>query len=113
MVVQNISANGKETDLTFTIKSEDINKTEKLLRNNKKIKFRDILINKNLSKISIIGVGMITTPGVTYRMFQALAKKKINIQVISTSEIKISVLINKKYTQRAITVLHKEFKLNN
>ena len=113
MVVQNISANGKETDLTFTIKSEDINKTEKLLRNNKKIKFRDILINKNLSKISIIGVGMITAPGVTYRMFQALAKKKINILVISTSEIKISVLINKKYTQKAIAALHKEFKLNN
>ena len=113
MVVQNISANGKETDLTFTIKSEDINKTKKLLRNNKKIKFRDILINTNLSKISIIGVGMITAPGVTYRMFQALAKKKINILVISTSEIKISVLINKKYTQKAIAALHKEFKLNN
>ena len=77
MVVQNISANGKETDLTFTIKSEDIKKTEKLLKNNEKIKFRDLLINKNLSKISIIGVGMITTPGVTYRMFQALAKKKL------------------------------------
>ena len=113
MVVQNISANGKETDLTFTIKSEDIKKTEKLLKNNEKIKFRDLLINKNLSKISIIGVGMITTPGVTYRMFQALAKKKINIQVISTSEIKISVLINKKYTQKAVSILHKEFKLNN
>ena len=113
MVVQNISANGKETDLTFTIKSEDIKKTEKLLKNNEKIKFRDLLINKNLSKISIIGVGMITTPGVTYRMFQALAKKKINIQVISTSEIKISVLINKKYTQKAVAILHKEFKLNN
>ena len=113
MVVQNISANGKETDLTFTIKSEDIKKTEKLLKNNKKIKFRDLLINKNVSKISIIGVGMITTPGVTYRMFQALAKKQINIQVISTSEIKISVLINKKYTQKAVAILHKEFKLNN
>ena len=113
MVVQNISAKGKETDLTFTIKSEDIKKTEKLVKNNKKIKFRDLLINKNLSKISIIGVGMITTPGVTYRMFQALAKKKINIQVISTSEIKISVLINKKYTQKAVAILHKEFKLNN
>ena len=113
MVVQNISANGKETDLTFTIKSEDIKKTEKLLKNNKKIKFRDLLINKNVSKISIIGVGMITTPGVTYRMFQSLAKKQINIQVISTSEIKISVLINKKYTQKAVAILHKEFKLNN
>ena len=113
MVVQNISANGKETDLTFTIKSEDIKKTEKILKNNKKIKFRDLLINKNVSKISIIGVGMITTPGVTYRMFQALAKKQINIQVISTSEIKISVLINKKYTKKAVAILHKEFKLNN
>ena len=113
MVVQNISANGKETDLTFTIKSEDIKKTEKLLKINKKIKFRDLLINKNVSKISIIGVGMITTPGVTYRMFQALAKKQINIQVISTSEIKISVLINKKYTKKAVAILHKEFKLNN
>ena len=113
MVVQNISANGKETDLTFTIKSDDIKKTEKLLKNNKKIKFRDLLINKNVSKISIIGVGMITTPGVTYRMFQALAEKQINIQVISTSEIKISVLINKKYTQKAVAILHKEFKLNN
>ena len=113
MVVQNISANGKETDLTFTIKSDDIKKTEKLLKNNKKIKFRDLLINKNVSKISIIGVGMITTPGVTYKMFQALAKKQINIQVISTSEIKISVLINKKYTQKAVAILHKEFKLNN
>ena len=113
MVVQNISANGKETDLTFTIKTDDIKKTEKLLKNNKKIKFRDLLINKNVSKISIIGVGMITTPGVTYRMFQSLAKKQINIQVISTSEIKISVLINKKYTQKAVAILHKEFKLNN
>ncbi len=111
MVVQNISANGKETDLTFTIKSEDIKKTEKLLKNNKKIKFRNLLINKNVSKISIIGVGMITTPGVTYRMFQALAKKNINIQVISTSEIKISVLVDKKNTLKAISVLHKEFKL--
>ena len=113
MVVKNISANGKETDLTFTIKTDDIKKTEKLLKNNKNIKFRDLLINKNVSKISIIGVGMITTPGVTYRMFQALAKKQINIQVISTSEIKISVLINKKYTQKAVAILHKEFKLNN
>jgi len=111
MVVQNISADGKETDLTFTIKSDDINKTEKLLRNNKNIKFRDILITKNVSKISIIGVGMITTPGVTYRMFKALSQKKINIQVISTSEIKISVLIKKAYLKKAVAALHKEFKL--
>ncbi len=111
MVVQNISSNGKETDLTFTIKNEDIKKTEKLLKKNKKIKFRSILIKKNVSKVSIIGVGMITTPGVTYRMFKALAKNKINIQVISTSEIKISVLIDKKFINKAVYALHKEFDL--
>ena len=111
MVVQNISSDGKETDLTFTIKNDDIIKTERLLRNNQKIKFKNILIKKNVSKLSIIGVGMITTPGVTYRMFKALAKNKINIQVISTSEIKISVLINKKLIKKAINSLHKEFNL--
>ena len=79
MVVQNISDNRKETDLTFTIKSEDLLKTLKLVKQNKKIKFRDLIVNKNVSKVSIIGVGMITTPGVTYRMFQTLADKKINI----------------------------------
>ena len=111
MVVQNISPNGKETDLTFTIKAEDLNKTKKIIQDNKSIKFKKVLFQKGVSKISIIGVGMITTPGVTFRMFQALANKKINIQVISTSEIKISVLINKKDAKKALVTLHKEFKL--
>ena len=111
MVVQNISANGKETDLTFTIKNEDLNKTKKIIKENKNINFRKLLFKKDVSKISIIGVGMITTPGVTFRMFQALANKKINIQVISTSEIKISVLIDTKDVKKALNVLHKEFKL--
>ena len=113
MVVQNISANGKETDLTFTIKSEDLNKTKKIIKENKKINFKDLLFDQNVSKVSIIGVGMVTTPGVTYRMFQALAKQKINIQVISTSEIKISVLIDKRNTKKALMALHKEFHLDN
>ena len=113
MVVQNISANGKETDLTFTIKTDDLNKTKKIIEANKTIKLRKLLIKRNVSKVSIIGVGMITTPGVTYRMFQALAKKNINIQVISTSEIKISVLIDRKNTKKALIALHKEFKLDN
>ena len=112
MVVQNISSNGKETDLTFTIKSDDLNKTKNIILKNKKINFRKLLFKKGVSKISIIGVGMVTTPGVTFKMFQALAKKRINIQVISTSEIKISVLIDKKNTKKALEVLHKEFKLN-
>ena len=113
MVVQNISPNGKETDLTFTIKTEDLNKTRKILQENKNINYRKLLFEKGVSKISIIGVGMITTPGVTFRMFQTLANKKINIKVISTSEIKISVLIDKKNTQKALIALHKEFKLHH
>ena len=112
MVVQNISSNGKETDLTFTIKSDDLNKAKRTILENKKISFKSLLVDKNVSKISIIGVGMVTTPGVTYRMFQALARKKINIQVISTSEIKISVLIDKKNIKKAIKILHREFKLD-
>ena len=113
MVVQNISAGSKETDLTFTIKLEDLYKTRKLLENNNSINFRKLIVNKNVSKVSIVGVGMITTPGVTYRMFKALAKKKINIEVISTSEIKISVLINKKNLKKSVEILHQEFKLSS
>ena len=112
MVVQNISANGRETDLTFTIKNEDLNKTKKIVNENKNINFKKLIFDKNVSKISIIGVGMVTTPGVTFRMFQALANQKINIQVISTSEIKISVLVDKKNIKKAISALHKEFKLD-
>ena len=111
MVVQNVSANGKDTDLTFTISSDDLSKTTKLVKQNRNINFKKLIIDKNVSKVSIIGVGMITTPGVTYRMFQTLANKKINILVISTSEIKISVLINKKNQKKAVSALHKEFKL--
>jgi len=110
MVVQNISANGRETDLTFTVKLDDLSKTEKLIKTNKKIKFRQLKVDKNVSKVSIVGVGMITTSGVTYRMFQALAKKRINILVISTSEIKVSVLVNKINLKKAIAALHAEFK---
>ena len=113
MVVQNISSNGKETDLTFTIKSDDLSKTEKLIKKNKKINFKKIIVDDKVSKVSIIGVGMITTPGVTYRMFNALAKKNINIIVISTSEIKISVLVSRKDLNKAISILHKEFNLEN
>ena len=112
MVVQNVSPNGKETDLTFTIKKDDLNKTKKIILDNKDIKFRNLIFKKGVSKISIIGVGMVTTPGVTFRMFQALASQKINIQVISTSEIKISVLIDQRDTKKALTVLHKEFELD-
>ena len=85
----------RQTDLVIAAA-----KTKKIIQLNKNIKFRKLILKKDVSKISVIGVGMISTPGVTFRMFQTLANKKINIQVISTSEIKISVLIDKKNTKK-------------
>ena len=113
MVIQNISPDGKETDLTFTIKRNDLNKAIKLIKSNKKnVKFKSISADKKVSKVSIIGAGMITTPGVTYKMFRALAQKKINILAISTSEIKISVIVNELNTTRAVKKLHSVFNLD-
>ena len=111
MVVQTTSVDGKKTDITFTIKNEDFKRTQKLLKDNNKIDFKKLLVDENVSKVSIIGVGMVTTPGVTYRMFKAISRKKINILAISTSEIKISVLIKKKNIKSAVSALHKEFNL--
>ena len=112
MVVQTSSPDGGQTDITFTIIKDDIKNCIKILKENKKISYKKIIHDDKVSKVSIVGAGMIATPGVTYRMFQALAKKKINIMVISTSEIKISVLINQKNIKKAIRVLHKEFDLD-
>ena len=112
MVVQTSSPDGGQTDITFTIIKDDIKNCIKILKENKKISYKKIIHDDKVSKISIVGVGMIATPGVTYRMFQALAKKKINIMAISTSEIKISVLINQKNIKKAIRILHKEFDLD-
>jgi len=113
MVIQNISPDGKKTDLTFTIKRNDLSKAIKLIKSNKKnVKFKSISTNKKVSKVSIIGAGMITTPGVTYKMFRALAQEKINILAISTSEIKISVIVTESNTTRAIKKLHAAFNLD-
>ena len=112
MVVQTSSPDGGQTDITFTIIKDDVKNCIKILKENKKISYKKIIHDDKVSKVSIVGAGMIATAGVTYRMFQALAKKKINIMVISTSEIKISVLINQKNIKKAIRVLHKEFGLD-
>ncbi len=112
MVVQTSSPDGGQTDITFTIIKDDIKNCIRILKENKKISYKKIIHDDKVSKVSIVGAGMIATPGVTYRMFKALAKKKINITVISTSEIKISVLINQKNIKKAIRVLHKEFDLD-
>ena len=113
MVIQNISSDGKETDVTFTIKREDLNKTLNLIeKSNKKINYKKIIHDDKVSKVSIIGAGMIANPGVTYKMFRSLANEDINILAISTSEIKISVLVKENYTQKAVKALHKIFELD-
>ena len=112
MVIQNVSSDGKTTDITFTIKREDLNKSLDLLKKNKNINFKNLSYKNNVSKISIVGAGMVTTPGVTYKMFRSLAEEKINILAISTSEIKISVIINEDMTVKAVKKLHKIFNLD-
>jgi len=112
MVIQNISSDGKKTDLTFTIKREELKKSLDILENNKRIKFKNLTHNDKVAKISIVGAGMVTTPGVTYNMFRALAEEKINILAISTSEIKISVIINESDTIKAVKKLHNIFDLD-
>ena len=81
-------------------------------KNKKKISYNKLTHNDKLAKVSIIGAGMIASPGVTYKMFRSLADEKINILAISTSEIKISVLINEELTQKAVKILHKTFGLD-
>ncbi len=112
MVIQNVSSDGKTTDITFTTKREDLKKSLEILNNNNNIKFNNLSYKDNVSKVSIVGAGMVTTPGVTYKMFRALADEKINILAISTSEIKISVIIDEESTVRAVKKLHKIFNLD-
>ncbi len=112
MVIQNISSEQKITDITFTIKRDDLLKTLKILKSNTDIKYESINHNDKVSKISIVGAGMVTTPGVTFKMFRSLAEEKINILAISTSEIKLSVIINEDDTLKAIKKLHSAFDLD-
>ncbi len=112
MVIQNVSSDGRTTDLTFTVKRNDFNKTLNTIKSNKKIKFKNLSYNDKVSKISIVGVGMITTPGVTFKTFRALADENINILAISTSEIKLSVIIREDDTLKAVKKLHTIFDLD-
>ena len=113
MVIQNTSLDGKKANITFTIKREDLKKTLSLIEKNKeKLNYNKITHDDKLAKVSIIGAGMIASPGVTHKMFRSLADEKINILAISTSEIKISVLIQEDLTQKAVKTLHKAFELD-
>jgi len=113
MVIQNTSLDGKKANITFTIKREDLKKTLSLIEKNKqKLNYNKIKHDDKLAKVSIIGAGMQANSGVTHKMFRSLANEKINILAISTSEIKISVLIQEDLTQKAVKILHTTFELN-
>ena len=112
MVIQNISSDEKTTDITFTVKRDDVSKTKEILKNSCNINYKKIIQNDKVSKISIVGAGMVSTPGVTYRMFRALSDENINILAISTSEIKLSVIIEEHNTLKAIKKLHTIFDLD-
>ena len=101
MVIQNVSSDQQTTDISFTIKRVDLFKTNEILKN-KNIEYKSIINNDRVAKVSIVGAGMVSTPGVTYKMFKALAQNKINILAISTSEIKLSVIIDEENTLNAV-----------
>ncbi len=113
MILQNISQDGKFANLSFTLPRLDLEKALKILKKEKsKIGYKKIISSNNISKISVVGVGMRSHAGVAQTLFDTLGKNKINIQVITTSEIKISILINEEHTDLAVKKLHQAFKLH-
>jgi aspartate kinase len=113
VIVQNVSADGKTTDLTFTVVKADLERAVAILAARKKdLGYAGLIQDKNVVKVSVIGVGMRSHAGVAQRMFQALAEKGINIQAITTSEIKVSVLIAEEYTELAVRALHSAYGLD-
>jgi aspartate kinase len=113
MIVQNISEDGSATDMTFTVTRADLERAQAVIEKNRdKVPYQDLRIDPKVAKISVIGVGMRSHAGVASRMFRALSEKGINIEVISTSEIKISVLIAADYTELAVRALHTAYGLD-
>ena len=113
MIVQNISQDGISANITFTVPIDEIKLAKEILKSNlNKINFISLKTDENVSKISVIGMGMMSQSGVAKKMFKTLANKGINILAISTSEIKISVLIDKKFTNIAVKSLHDAYNLD-
>jgi len=111
MIVQNVGSDGL-ADFTFTVSRKDFNKAIQVIeKNKKKMNYEEVSATKNIVKVSLVGVGMRSHAGIAGQMFTCLAKKKINIRMISTSEIKISVVIDQKNLENAVKALHNEFKL--
>ncbi len=112
MIVQNISQDGISANITFTINQQDFDLTKSVLENSSKtLEYKSLSLDKNVSKISVVGMGMMSQSGVAEKMFKTLAKNEINILAISTSEIKISVLIEEKHTKIAVKSLHDAYNL--
>jgi len=113
MIVQSVSPDGRRTDMTFTVTKSDLGRALEVLEKNRdEIGYEDLLSDDNVVKVSVIGVGMRSHAGVAQTMFQTLSDKGINIQVISTSEIKISTLISEDYTELALRALHTAYGLD-
>ena len=113
MILQNISQDVKFENLSFTLPRADLEKALKILKKEKsKIGYKKIISSNNISKISVVGVGMRSHAGVAQTLFDTLGKNKINIQVITTSEIKISILIDEEHTDLAVQKLHQAYKLH-
>ena len=111
IIIQNVAADGT-TDFTFTVNKNELAKAIAILKSvQAHIGAREIIGNDNIAKISVVGVGMRSHVGIASLMFRTLAEEGINIQMISTSEIKISVVVEEKYTELAVRVLHKAFEL--
>ena len=112
MIVQNISQDGIFANITFTVPAKDMDFSKNLLEESSNIlNFKSISTDDNVAKVSVVGMGMMSQSGVAEKMFKTLAENSINILAISTSEIKISVLINKKYTELAVKSLHEVYNI--
>jgi aspartate kinase len=113
MIIQNVSVDGKNADLSFTVTKNDFPQAMEIVKDKAKLlKARDAIGDTSIAKLSIVGVGMRSHAGVAARMFQALSRVGINIQMISTSEIKISCVIDEKFIELGVRVLHDEFELD-
>lgn len=114
MIVQNVSADGASTDLTFTVAKADLAQAAAVLeKKREELGYKSLVSDSEVVKISVVGVGMRSHAGVALRMFRTLADKGINIQVISTSEIKVSVLVAEEYTELAVRALHTAYGLDS
>jgi aspartate kinase len=113
MIVQNVSPDGETTNMTFTVTEADFDRAVAMLESRRdELRYQQILADRNVVKISVVGVGMRSHAGVAQRMFSALAERSVNIQVISTSEIKVSVLISEDYLELALRALHTAYGLD-